>query len=113
MYMAFPDRPIVEIPDADAAFHTVYDLNDRYQVPGWAHLRLGYKRPINATGPEDGKGAHWRGIYDDNGRLMVAVSYNSDIGDAWEWADNPRYPEPSADLAIRLGINYIVYAMTH
>ena len=113
MRMTFPDRPIVEIPDADAVFHTVYDLNDRFQVPGWAHMRQGYKRPIHATGPDDGKGAHWRGIYDDKGRLMVAASYNSDIGDAWEWADDPRYPEPCSGLAIRLGINYIMYAMTH
>jgi hypothetical protein len=113
MHMTFPDRAIVDIPDEDAAFHTVFDLNDRLQVPGWAHLRQGYKHPIHANGPEDGKGAHWRGIYDDKGRLMVAVSYNSDIGDAWEWADDPRYPEQYSALAIRLGINYIVYAMTH
>jgi hypothetical protein len=44
---------------------------------------------------------------------MVAVSYNSDIGDAWEWADDPRYPERYSSQAIRLGVNYIVYAMTH
>jgi len=113
MHVAFPDRSIVEIQDDDAAFHTVYDLTDRIQVPGQAHLRLGYKRPINSTGPEDGKGAHWRGIYDDKGRLMVAISYNSDLGDAWEWADDPGYPEQFSALAIRMGLNYIVYAMTH
>jgi hypothetical protein len=103
---AFPDRPIVDIPDDDPIFHTVYDLNDRYQVPGQAHLRLGYKYA-------DGKGAHWRGIYDDKGRVMVAISFNSDIGDAWEWADDPWYPAKFSDLAIRLGVNYVVYAMTH
>jgi hypothetical protein len=43
----------------------------------------------------------------------VAVSYNSDIGDAWEWADDPRYPANFSDQAIRLGVNYIVYAMSH
>src|SRR5579872_7425358 len=37
MKMVFPDRPIVEIDNADAIFHNVYDLDDRYQVPGeWA-----------------------------------------------------------------------------
>jgi hypothetical protein len=113
MKMAFPDRPIVEIPDNDPAFHAVYDLVDRIQVPGMAHLGRGYKRPLHPTGSEDGKGAHWRGIYDDKGRLLVAVSYNSDIGDAWEWADDAQYPAPCADMAIRLGVNYIVYAMTH
>ena len=64
-------------------------------------------------GPEDGKGAHWRGIYDDKGRILVAISYNSDIGDAWEWADDASYPAQFSDLAIRLGVNYIVYSMTH
>lgn len=103
---AFPDRPIVDIPDNDPIFHTVYDLADKYQVPGEAHLRLGYKY-------RDGKGAHWRGIYDDKGRIMVAISFNSDIGDAWEWADDPGYPEKFSDLANRLGVNYVVYAMTH
>jgi hypothetical protein len=102
----FPDRQIVDIPDNDPIFHTVYDLSERYQVPGEAHLRLGYKY-------FDGKGAHWRGIYDDKGRVMVAISFNSDIGDAWEWADDPHYPEKFSDLAIRLGVNYIIYAMTH
>jgi Domain of unknown function (DUF4159) len=101
----FPDRPIVEIDDKDAIFHTVYDLDERYQVPGAAHLRLGYKN--------NGIGAHWRGIYDDKGRIMVAISYNSDLGDAWEWADEPRYPERFSALAIRVGVNYVVYAMTH
>ena len=103
----FPDRPIVEIEDKDAIFHTVYDLNDRYQIPGQAHLYNGYK------GGADGRGAHWRGIFDTQGRIMVAISYNSDIGDAWEFADDPRYPAKFADLAIRLGVNYIIYAMTH
>ena len=103
---AFPERPIVDIPDDDPIFHTVYDITDRYQVPGQAHLRVGYKYA-------DGKGAHWRGIYDDKGRVMVAISFNSDLGDAWEWADDPWYPAKFSDLAIRLGVNYVVYAMTH
>jgi hypothetical protein len=104
---AFPEYPIRDIEDTDAIFHTVYDLNDRYQIPGQAHLYNGYK------GGADGRGAHWRGIFDTQGRVMVAISYNSDIGDAWEYADDPRYPARFADLAIRLGVNYVVYSMTH
>jgi hypothetical protein len=105
MKKVFPDRPIIDIPDTDAIFHTVYDLDERYQIPGAEHLRLGYKN--------DGYVARWRGIYDDKGRIMVAISFNSDIGDSWEWADDPRYPEKFSDLGIRIGVNYIVYAMTH
>ena len=110
---AFPEKEIREIPDDDPIFHTVYDLKERIQVPGQAHLRLGYKRSPTAVSGEDGKGAHWRGIYDDKGRVIVAISYNSDIGDAWEYADDPGYPAPFSDLAIRLGVNYIIYAMSH
>jgi hypothetical protein len=104
----FPDRPIVDIPDNDAIFHTVFDLDDRFQLPGAAHLYEGCK---NCR--EGGRGAHWRGIYDDKGRIMVAISYNSDVGDAWEFADDPQYPEKFSGLAIRIGVNYVVYAMTH
>ncbi len=105
MQRVFPDRPIVDIPDSDNIFHTVYDLDNRYQVPGAEHLDSGHKK--------DGYVARWRGIYDDKGRVMVAISFNSDIGDSWEWADDPRYPEKFSALGVRLGVNYIVYAMTH
>ncbi len=105
MKLVFPDRPIVDIPDSDAIFHTVYDLDERYQITGAEHLSTGYKK--------DGYVARWRGIYDDKGRVMVAISFNSDVGDSWEWADSPQYPEKFSALGIRIGINYIVYAMTH
>jgi hypothetical protein len=108
IHFAFPDRPIVEIDDKDPIFHTVFDLDDRFQVPGAEHLRQGCKNCYDG-----GVGAHWRGIYDDKGRLMVAVSYNSDLGDAWEYADDPRYPEKFSGLAMRIGVNYIIYSMTH
>jgi len=113
MRMVFPDRPIEEIPNNDPIFHTIYDLDDRYQIPGAAHLRLGYKVPDYPQGPDDGKGAHWFAIRDDKGRIMVAISFNSDIGDSWEWSDRPEYPERYSDLGFRIGVNYVVYAMTH
>jgi hypothetical protein len=105
MKRVFPDRPIVDVPDDDPIFHTVFDLDEKFQMPGAAHLGAGYKN--------NGIGAHWRAILDDKGRVMVAISYNSDIGDAWEWADEPQYPEKFSGLAIRIGVNYVVYAMTH
>ena len=107
MKLVFPDRPIVEIENTDAIFHTVYDLDDRYQVPGQWALRRG------TTCREDGAVAHWLGIFDDHERVMVAMSFNSDIGDSWEWADDPHYPEKYSALGIRIGVNYVVYSMTH
>ena len=107
MKRVFPDREIVDLEDRDAIFHTVFDLDHRYQVPGARYLSTGVTEKC-ANCP-----AEWRGIYDDHGRVMVAMTPNSDIGDSWEWADEPRYDERFSALGIRIGVNYIVYAMTH
>jgi hypothetical protein len=56
---------------------------------------------------------HFRAILDDKGRVIVGIFFNMDLGDAWEWADLPEYPEKYASMAFRLGINYIIYSMTH
>jgi hypothetical protein len=107
MSRVFPDRPIVEIDSKDEIFHVLYDLDERFQVPGIQYWYSG------TTYEKDGVDPRWRGIYDDKGRLLVAICFNMDLGDAWEWADHPRYPEKWASLAYRIGINYIVYSMTH
>jgi len=105
--LVFPDRPIMEIGDKDPIFHVLYDLDERYQIPGQWALRRG------TTYRNDGAVPHWLGIYDDNGRVMVAMAFNNDVGDSWEWADDPNYPEKYSALGIRLGVNWVVYAMTH
>jgi hypothetical protein len=107
MQRVFPDRPIVDIPDSDSIFHVAYDLDNRYQVPGAQYLRSG------RTYEKDGYQARWRGIYDEKGRLMVAICHNMDLGDAWEWADDPNYDEKFSALAFRIVTNYVVYSMTH
>src|SRR5438045_3658156 len=96
----FPNRPVMDIPDKDAIFHTVFDLDDRYQVPGMIYLRSGKTYEKDETG----RPAHWRGIYDDNNRLMVAICHNMDLGDSWENADDPLYPQPFSALGIRIGV---------
>ena len=85
MKRVFPDRPIVDIDNSDQIFHTLYDLDDRYQVPGAQYLRS--RRSCTST---TASMPRWRGIYDDKGRLMVAICHNMDLGDSWEHADNPR-----------------------
>lgn len=103
----FPDRPVVEIPEFDEVLHVQYDLDERIQIPGiYTYLR-------GQTWEEDGYVPHWRGIYDDKGRLMVVINFNMDLGDAWEHADTPSYPEPMTALAYRFAVNYVVYCMTH
>jgi hypothetical protein len=110
MRKVFPDRQVVDLDPKEALFHTVFDLEDRYQVPGAQFVRSNSVCEKCAYG---GAIAHWRGIYDDNGRLMVAICHNMDLGDSWENADEPLYPQKFSALGIRIGVNYIVYAMTH
>ncbi len=107
MKRVFPDRPVVDIDGKDSIFHMAYDLDDRYQIMGqWA---LDGRQSYRTAGTVP----HWMGIYDDKGRVMVAISFNSDIGDSWEWADDPRYPEKYSALGVRIGVNYVLYSMTH
>jgi hypothetical protein len=109
MKVIFPDRPVVEIDSKDPIFHSVYNLDDRFQILGDWCIHFSVQCQQRAVGTI----AHWMGVYDDKNRLMVMISFNSDIGDAWEWADGPQYPEKMAGEAIRIGVNYVVYAMTH
>jgi hypothetical protein len=110
MRRVFPDRPIVDIPESDALMHVFFDLDERTAIPGERHLRMARGGQVVAQmeGPP-----RWRGIYSDDGNLMVAIDHNSDMGDAWEHADDPYYPVPMTALAYKLGINYVIYAMTH
>ena len=103
----FPERAIEDLPNEDEIFHGLYDLDQRFQVPGVQYLNSG------RTFERDGVNPVWRAVRDDNGRVVVAICHNMDLGDAWEWADLPEYPEQYTSLAYRIGINYIMYAMTH
>jgi uncharacterized protein DUF4159 len=102
-----PNRAIEDVADADTLFHVMYDLDDRFQVPGTRYIWGRRRYTPDSAVPK------WRAIRDDKGRIIVAICHNSDVGDAWEWADSPDYPENAASLAYRIGINYIIYGMTH
>jgi hypothetical protein len=107
MQRVFPNRPIVDLPADSPIFHTVYDVTPKSQVPNWNALQRGV--PYRA----DGVTPHWRGILDDSGRVMVAIAFNNDLGDSWQWADSASYPEVSASVGLEMGVDFVVYAMTH
>jgi hypothetical protein len=101
-----PAMQAEELEDADSAFHVVYDLKERVRVPG--------ANVVHGSGVERGGVVpHWRAIRDSKGRMIVAICFNMDVGDGWEFADDPAYPEKLSSEAIRLGVNYVMYAMTH
>jgi hypothetical protein len=105
-----PEYRIVDIPPGDELLHVLYELEQRTQIPGRRHL-YSDGQAMRVQMPHSPP--RWRGIYDDKDRLMVAINFNMDVGDAWEHADDPNYPLPMTKLAYQFGINYLIYAMTH
>jgi len=110
----FPDRELKELPLEHPIFHCVYDLKTKPQIPSinwaWAGRDAGitWERP-------DAREPHYKGISDAAGRLMVIICHNTDLGDGWEReGEDPWYfHEFSEKYAYPLGINIVVYAMTH
>ncbi len=114
MERVLPGRPITDIALSDSVMHVLYSIEqkDLTFIPGSRHLRRGYDGSVQVVQPAGTEPA-WREISDDHDHMVVAINYNTDIGDAWEFADVPYYPEKMTALAYRYGINYIVYSMTH
>jgi hypothetical protein len=114
MNRVLPNQPITDIAESDAVMHVFYDIRekDRTFIPGSRHLRRGPGGTVQIVQPE-GTSPAWRAMYDDKNRMVVAVNFNTDVADAWEFADVPYYPEAMTALAYHYGINYIIYSMTH
>jgi hypothetical protein len=104
----FPDKPMVELGLDHPLFSAYYDIEEVLQVPNINNGAGGYQ-----THERDGYVPHVRGIFDDNERLMVVINWNTDLGDAWEWAESPYYPLVYSTYAYEMGANMIVYAMSH
>ena len=107
MKLVFPERPIIDLELDHPVFNTFYEIDEILQVPAYGRYYGG------RTWERDGFVPFVKGIEDDEGRLMVIINWNTDLGDAWEWAEQPDYPVPYSTFAFQMGVNMIVYAMTH
>jgi len=109
--------PIVDIPLEHPLFHMVFELDEVPQVPSvnhynqWLYTGNAYEERHPATD----KRAHCRGVFDTDGRLMAVFMHNTDLGDGWEreGVDERYFRDFSAKRAYPMGINIVVYAMTH
>jgi Domain of unknown function (DUF4159) len=125
MKRVFPDRDFVDVPTDHPLFHSVFDLNvplNQLQTPamGFALQRKGTGVTWEVHPREDGSmeqcvEMHVRAIFDDKGNIMVLATHNCDNGDSWEreGADDWFFHEFSEKRGYPLGINAIVYFMTH
>jgi hypothetical protein len=102
-----PGCRIVDLPSDHALLSAFYDVKEVLQVPNIGNAMRGQ------TSERDGYTPLLRGIFDEQGRLMVVINANTDLGDAWEWAERPEYPLKYSTFAYQMGVNFIVYGMSH
>jgi hypothetical protein len=100
MRRVLPEARFVDLDGSDPIFHSFFEINRLDEIPNYYDPG----RPI------------FRGIYEDNDpkkRLMVIINYNTDISEYWEWSDTGLKPIDESNEAYKLGVNYIIYGMTH
>ncbi len=107
----FPDREPTELPLEHEIFHCVYDLAKKPQVPSIHAWERGY----TSERGYDSEEVHYKGLFDDKGRMMAIICHNTDLGDGWEReGESPEYFKEMAEKwSYPLGINIVTYAMTH
>ena len=96
---ALPGARVTPVDEADAIFDSFFRIDPRAVIP-----------------PYGGRAPAWYGIYEDNDparRLQVIINYNNDIAEYWEFSDYGFYPIDLSNEAYKLGVNYVVYALTH
>ena len=105
----FPDREIVEVPKDHPVFSCFYKIDAYPQVAGLGSFLAGRSWEKGGFIP------HLRTILDDTGRPMIFINWNTDMGDGWEWSNAQEYPGyiKYTAMAYRMGINEIVYSLTH
>ncbi len=97
MRKVFPERGFEEMKVEHSIFHNAYDVDTRYVIPPMQY----------------GDRPRFYGYFDERQRLSMIINHNNDIGDFWEWLDQPRYPLEGTIEGVRLGINYLLFSMTH
>lgn len=108
MRVVLPEYRIVELPLDHPIFSSFYNIREIVQVPAISTWRWGGR-----THEQDGYEPHVRAVLDHDGRVLMMINWNTDIGDAWEWAEQPDYPLSFSTFAYQMGANAIVYSMSH
>jgi hypothetical protein len=100
MKRVIPEGRFVEMDTSHPIFHSFFEI----------HTLGNFPQAYNAGAPV------FRGLFEDNDpnkRLQMIVNYNTDISQYWEWSGQGLRPFDETNEAYKLGVNYIIYAMTH
>jgi hypothetical protein len=105
--MIVPEYEIKDLPLNHPIFHSYLDVEEVVQVPNVYNAQRG------VTSEKGGIVPHYMGVENKNGRLVAFIARNCDLGDAWEWINSPEYPVKYGLPAYKVGINVVIYAMSH
>lgn len=108
MRKVYPDRNFVDLTLDNPIYSAYYNIDHVEMTPAINNTIQKTECPWDPLCYTQVKG-----MYDDEGRLMMVVNWNTDLGDAWEWAESPAYPLELSTYAFEMGTNLIVYAMSH
>ena len=95
-----PDYKFFDMTAAHPIFHAFFEIS---RLDNFPQAYIG-GQPI------------FRGLYEDNDpgkRLMMIVNYNTDISQYWEWSGRGFRPFDETNEAYKLGVNYLIYGLTH
>jgi hypothetical protein len=96
---ALPEYRMIQIDVTHPIFHSFFEMKT-----------IDFPHPLVNVMPR------YYGVFEDNDptkRMMAMVNYNADLAEYWEWSDTGMFPVNFTSEAYKLGVNYLVYAMTH
>ena len=99
MKKLFPDREIQPVPASHPIFHTFFDINPTEMLPPYRMFNSG--------------NIQFLGILDSKGRIQVMIDFNNDLSEYWQALDVCECSIRESGMAVKLGVNYAMYAMTH
>jgi hypothetical protein len=102
MARALPNGKWVELTGKEPIFHSFFDVD--------------LQKAINPTSAYGTRPPTYWGIYEDNDpkkRLMVIGNVDNDIGESWQWSAAGFIPISASNETYKLGVNYVIYALTH
>ena len=99
MTRVMPEARFYDLDLSNQIFHTFFEI-----------------RTLDVPQYYDPPPAIFRAVYENNDparRIMMVINYNTDISEFWEWSDTGFKPIDESNEAYKLGVNYIIYGMTH